>query len=171
MIKFHNLADVSAEQVHAWLEVIAADLRPGDWDEMRATNPLLTIGDPDPVLVLAISIMQSEDAWIITNDGEPFCVFGAAPDGDGHGIVWMMGSTRMDDPRAKLAVGKATKPAVDLWLTIWPRVWNHIDARNTQSLQWLLWAGFDIEDVDLTHGREQRPFYLFSKTREGPRHL
>ncbi|HBV12939.1 MAG TPA: hypothetical protein DEB60_07420 [Brevundimonas sp.] len=170
MIKFHNLAGVSAEQVHAWLEVIAADLRPGDRDEMRATSPLLTIGDPDPVLVLMVSIMQSEDAWIITDDGQPFCVFGAAPDCSGDGIVWMMGTTHMDDPRAKLAVGKATRPVVNLWLTIWPRVWNHIDARNTQSLQWLLWAGFEIEDVDLTHGREHRPFYLFSKT-EGPRHL
>lgn len=170
MIKFHNLADVSAEQTHAWLEVIAADLRPSDRDEVRATNPLPTIGDPDAVLVLMMSVMQSEDAWVITNNDEPFCVFGAAPDGLGHGIVWMMATTGLDDPRAKLAFIRATKPAVDIWLTIWPRVWNHIDARNAASLQWLLWAGFEIEDVDLTHGRERRPFYLFSK-KEGPRHL
>lgn len=99
-----------------------------------------------------ISVMQSEAAWIITNDGEPFCVFGAAPDGNGDGIVWMMGATGMSDPRAKIAVGKATKPAVDLRLSIWPRVRNLIDARNTQSLQWLLWAGFEFgRVVDVVH--------------------
>lgn len=37
-IKFHNLADVSVEQTHTWLEVITADLRPFYRDEMRATR-------------------------------------------------------------------------------------------------------------------------------------
>src|SRR5690606_28653127 len=88
MILFHDLSASTDEQVHDWLEAIANNLRPGDRDELRATNPLLTIGDPDPMLVLTMSVMNSEDAWIITDDGEPICVFGAGPSGDGSGIVW-----------------------------------------------------------------------------------
>lgn len=171
MIKFHDLGTTSPEQTVTWLEHIADNLRPGDRDEMRATNPLLTIGEPDALLLLTTSIMISVDGWIITNDGEPFCVFGVSEDGEGGGIVWMMGTPGMGHPRAKIAVGKATKAFVAGWLERWPRVWNHIDARNSQSLQWLLWAGFEIEDVDLNHGREHRPFYLFSKSREGPHNL
>lgn len=65
MIHFHDLADASGEQVHDWLEAIANHMRPADLDELRATNPLLTIGDPDRLLVLPMSIMNSEDAWVV----------------------------------------------------------------------------------------------------------
>ena len=58
MIEFHDLADVSGEQIHDWLDAIANDMRPADFDEIRATNPLLTIGDPDPLLVLTMSVKQ-----------------------------------------------------------------------------------------------------------------
>lgn len=167
MIEFHDLADVSAEQTIAWLEDICADLRPGDWDEMKATNPTLKMGDPDPLHLLTVSVMQSVDGWIITDSGKAICVFGAA---DG-GIVWMIGANGMERPRAKLAIGRATPNFVDRWHLFWPHLSNYIDARNHQSIHWLLWAGFEIEQVDLTHGRERRPFYLMSHTREGPTHL
>ena len=32
-------------------------------------------------------------------------------------------------------------------------------------------AGFDIEAVDLRHGRESRPFYLITSIQEEPQHL
>lgn len=167
MIEFHDLADASAEQTIAWLEDIVADLRPGDWDEMVATNPAMTIGDPDPLHLLTQSVMMSVDAWVITNNDKAICVFGAAD----FGIVWMIGANGMNRKAAKMAIGRATPNFVDRWHTFWPRLSNHIDARNHQSITWLLWAGFEIEAVDLTHGRERRPFYLMSHTREGLTHL
>lgn len=171
MIFFHNLADTSDEQTMAWLSHIAANLRPSDWDEMRATNPLLTLGDPDPLVLLTSSLMMSKFAWVICEDGVPFCIFGAAPDDHGHGIIWMLGTPGMATRSASLAVARRTRRYVLDLLEQWPRLYNHIDARNSQSLQWLLWSGFEIEAVDLHHGREQRPFYLFSITREGPPNL
>ncbi|MCA0366638.1 hypothetical protein [Brevundimonas sp.] len=172
MILFQNLADVSGEQIHDWLDVIANNLRPADFDEIRATNPLLTIGDPDPLLVLTMSVMQSEDAWVITDDGEPISVYGAGPSDDpSSGIVWMLGTPGMERPRAKIAIGKETYAVFKRWHQRWPRLFNHVDARNSMSIFWLFRAGFEIEEVDLTHGRESRPFYLISSIQEGPIHL
>lgn len=172
MILFQNLADVSGEQIHDWLDAIANNLRPADFDEIRATNPLLTIGDPDPLLVLTMSVMQSEDAWVITDDGEPISVYGAGPSDDpASGIVWMLGTPGMERPRAKIAIGKETYAVFKRWHQRWPRLFNHVDARNSMSIFWLFRAGFEIEDVDLTHGRESRPFYLISSIQEGPIHL
>lgn len=172
MIEFHDLADVSGEQIHDWLDAIANNLRPADFDEIRATNPLLTIGDPDPLLVLTMSVMQSEDAWVITDNGEPISVYGAGPSDDpSSGIVWMLGTPGMERPRAKIAIGKETYAVFKRWHQRWPRLFNHVDARNSMSILWLFRAGFEIEDVDLAHGRERRPFYLISSIQEGPIHL
>jgi hypothetical protein len=62
MILFYDLAATSDEQTIDWLEHIGANLRDGDRDEMIATNPLLTIGDPDPVLLLTMSVWTFEGA-------------------------------------------------------------------------------------------------------------
>lgn len=172
MILFHDLADASGEQIHDWLEAIANDMRPADFDEITATNPLLTIGDPDPLLVLTMSVMNSEDAWVITDDGKAICVYGAGPsDTPLSGIVWMLGTAGMENPRAKIAIGRATYAVIKRWHERWPRLFNYVDARNSMSILWLLRAGFEIEEVDHSHGRERRPFYLISSIQEGPIHL
>ena len=62
MILFYDLAATPDEQTIDWLEHIGANLRDGDRDEMIATNPLLTIGDPDPVLLLTMSVWTFEGA-------------------------------------------------------------------------------------------------------------
>lgn len=46
MIHFHDLGTATPERTVTWLEHIADNLRHGDRDEMRATNPRLTIGEP-----------------------------------------------------------------------------------------------------------------------------
>lgn len=172
MIEFHDLADASGEQIHDWLDAIANDMRPADFDEIRATNPLLTLGDPDPLLVLTMSVMNSLDAWVITDDGKPIAVYGAGPSDDpASGIVWMLGTPGMEKPRAKIAIGRETYAVIKRWHERWPRLFNHVDARNSMSILWLFRAGFQIEEVDLTHGRESRPFYLISSIQEGPIHL
>ncbi|TFW04295.1 hypothetical protein E4M02_04280 [Brevundimonas sp. S30B] len=168
MIQFHDLADTSDEQTFDWLEHIAANLRDGDRDEMIAANPLLTIGPPDALLLLTMSVMQSEQAWVITDQDEPVCIFGCAPEG----IVWMMGTPGMWKPRPAAVVAKATAAYVERLHERWPCLWNWVDARNVQSARWLRWSGFEIADVDPRHGREQRLFIKFTHTnREGPTHL
>ena len=170
MILFHDLAQTSGEQTIDWLDHIAANLRDGDRDEMIATNSLPTIGPPDALLLLTTSVMLSQDAWIITVDDVPVSVFGCAPDG----VVWMMGTPGMWEPRPARVIAKATGKYVQRWHDEfgWPDLWNWVDARNVLSARWLKWSGFEIADVDPNHGRERRPFIKFVHTkREGPNHL
>lgn len=157
MIQFHDLADVSGEQTIDWLDHIAANLRDGDRDEMIATNPFPTIGPPDALLLLTTSVMLSEQAWIITADDVPVTVFGCAD----QGVIWMMGTPGMWEPRPARAILKATAGYVEHLHKRWPRLWNWVDARNVRSARWLKWSGFEIEDVDPRHGREERPFIQF----------
>lgn len=168
MILFHDLSTTPDWQTRQWVCQIANDLRQTDKDEIRATNPTLTIGDPDPEAILWMSIRYSKDAWVITKDDVAFCIFGAGPSGDPElGTVWLLASTVLDtDRKAKIAVAKNTKTVVQNWHRHWPKLANWIDIRNVMTLRWLTWAGFEIKDVDLQHGREKRPFYFIQKTKE-----
>ncbi|MEG2313351.1 hypothetical protein [Brevundimonas sp.] len=167
MIHFHDLSGETNEQIYDWIVEIASDIRSADADEIRATNPCLAIGDPDFVRVLMMSVMVSNLAFVITKSDKPFCIFGAGPDDTGDGVIWMIGTSVLEHDRAaKMAVGRQTNAVMELFLAFWPRLHNHVDARNQQSIMWLLNAGFGIENVELKHGREQRPFYLISKTKE-----
>ncbi len=171
MITFHDLGEASGEQSLDWLEAIAINMRPGDLDEIRATNPLPGIGPPDPLTILVMSVQLSTFAWVICDDGEPICVFGCGGDDPAEGCIWMLGTPGMQRRPAAFAIARATPRYVSFLHERWGRLANHVDARNHVSIRWLLSNGFKIEDVDLTHGREKRPFYLFSSTREGPSHL
>ena len=82
-----------------------------------------------------------------------------------EGIVWMLGSPKMDLPRNRSGILRRSKGYLGTLLGTYPRLFNHIDARNDRSMKWLEWLGFEIIDVDLSFGIEGRPFFLFERLR------
>lgn len=158
MIRFVDLRDVPNAQAAEWMVDLAADLRPEDLAEIEATSDL------SPAETLVTSLMLSDHAWVILVNEEPVCVFGAAPSGTpSSGLVWMMGSPRMDTPAVALAVLRATRPYLDAMHVAYPHLWNMIDARHDKSMKWLEWCGFSVVDVHPAHGRQGRLFYTFSR--------
>lgn len=153
-----SLSEVTNAQAAEWLVDLAEDLRQSDLDELAATT------GEDPAVALVTAVMESSHAWMVLVDDEPICVFGAAP-ADDEGIVWLMGSPKMDLPRNRLAILRRSKGYLDILLAAYPRLFNHIDARNDRSLEWLQWLGFDIVDADLSYGIERRLFFLFERLR------
>lgn len=156
MIHLKDLREVPSEQCVAWLGAIASNLRPGDLAEIRATHDL------DPHVSLTASVMASDMCWIIFDNDTPITVFGCAPSGQPHsGIVWMMGTPRMDE--VALRLGRLSLHCLHLMHERYACLWNYIDVRNERSLRWLQWTGFEILDAIPAHGREQLPFLLFAR--------
>lgn len=153
-----SLSEVTNAQAAEWLVDLAEDLRQSDLDELAATT------GEDPAVVLVASVMESSHAWMVIVDDEPICVFGAAPAED-EGIVWMMGSPKMDLPRNRTAILRRSKTYLDILLGVYPRLFNHIDARNLRSMKWLQWLGFNVVDADPLYGIERRLFFLFERLR------
>lgn len=139
---------------------LAQDLRPEDLAEIQATT------GEDPAVTLVSSLMLSELAWVVLDDEDPIAVFGAAPDLNrpGDGLVWMMGTPRMDHPAAATFILRHTRPYLDEMHRRFPRLWNHIDARNDKSMRWLEWANFRVTEAHPAFGREGRLFYTFERT-------
>lgn len=153
-----SLSEVTNAQAAEWLVDLAEDLRQSDLDELAATS------GEDPAVALVSSVMESTHAWVVVADGDPICAFGVAPI-DEEGIVWMLGSPKMDLPRNRLAILRRSQAYLDILLAAYPRLFNHIDARNERSMEWLRWLGFEIVDADLSFGIEGRPFFLFERLR------
>lgn len=97
----------------------------------------------DTLEILAQSVLLSTHGWLVFSDGEPIAVMGAAPSAlPGVGIAWMLGTPGI--LRVGRTVARQTAQYLDAMHTAYPVLWNYIDARNTVSMKWLRWVGFEL---------------------------
>lgn len=155
MINVHDLRHVDPDMVGAWADHIAANLRSQDLDEIEA------MGAVSPAEALHTSISLSSHGYAILDRDENACaIFGAAP----HplpdvGVVWMLGTDAIRTEAYSIA--KRTRRYFDELNSVYPILWNYIDARNTVSLRWLRWGGFKLlKDVEIGG----HPFHIFART-------
>lgn len=133
--------DVSIEIVPAracHLRGIAARMRRADRDEIDA------VSGRSPLSALSFSYRNSRMCWTVLIDGQPEIIFGA---GDvnvltGIGAPWLLGSDAVERISAKFLRG-----SVD-WLgqllARYQVLRNVVDCRNTVSIRWLRWLGFEF---------------------------
>lgn len=146
-------------QVGEWLVDLAEVLRPSDLAELQASSG----GDPAEVLVT--SVMLSDRAWIVLDDGDPVLVFGRAPtDNPQEHLAWLMGSPQMDAPAARTFILRRCARYIREMQAGTTRLWNLIDARNEVSMRWLEWLGFHVVEAHPDYGPERRLFYTFERT-------
>jgi hypothetical protein len=156
MIHLKNLRDTPSEQIVCWLGDIASNLRPEDRDEIEAMSGL------DPLVSLTASVMASDMCWVIFENDTPITVFGCGPSGHpDSGIVWMMGTPRMDEVSMRL--GRISLYCLQLMHSKYACLWNYIDARNGKSMRWLDWCGFELLEAHPKFGREKRLFLTFAR--------
>jgi len=75
--------------------------------------------------------------------GQPVCIWGVSgPDADGYYCPWLLGTRRV--PQNGIAFLRSCRAYLPAVLELYPRLRNWIDARYTQSLDWIRWLGFDV---------------------------
>lgn len=156
MVEVIELEGADPEWVASSLSHIIQSLRDQDRAELEAMH-----GQP-PELIIPLSVALSSHGWIAVDDGTPFAVFGAAPSAlPGIGVVWMLGTDGV--ARAGHSVGRLTAPHLEAMHTRYPVLFNYIDSRNSVSMRWLRWAGFEL------HGDHTTPsghiFHIFARSR------
>ena len=156
MIEVHDLRHVEPDVAEVWLRQIAANLREQDIDEVKATSAL------SPTDALLASYQLSTHAYVIASGDEPIAAFGAAPHGlAGVGIVWMLGTDGIK--REAVGIARRTRKYFDELNDAYFLLWNWIDARNSTSMRWLKWGGFELLEEHPEHGPEKRPFHTFAR--------
>ena len=137
------------------VESIAADMRQADAEEVWASNhhaPLQSM----------MKAWQSSDVSTVAVDdtGEPLVMIGLVKRDllTGSGIVWMLGANSA--MKHKKEFFRQTKPIIDEMLTICTRLCNMVHGKNINSIAWLKWLGFTINDP-IPHGPDSELFHRF----------
>lgn len=144
--------------VDPWhIEVVAANLRPADADEIWASSHATGRS------ALQRGVDTAIRCWTGLVDGEPVLIAGVTPSAMilGQGVPWMLatpGVERVERPFIRLC-----RPVVDAMLEVAPELVNFVDNRNARAHRWLRWLGFTL-DEPAPHGVERMLFRRFSRS-------
>lgn len=141
-------------------ETIAERMRECDKDEVWAASHQ----DPHTALIEALKISTYSQTAML--DGVPCAMYGVGARNvlDDWGAPWMLAT---DDLQLwGLWFLKRSIRVIREMLEFHPFLFNYIDARNTTSIQWLKWLGFEISPQPEPWGMDGLPFHTFQKTRK-----
>lgn len=137
---------------------VARHLRSADFDELSATTEIA------PYDCALKSCRMSSRKWIIIkSEGAlniPLAVFGVVPHSEIKtvGVPWMVATRELD--HCGMYLMKNTKKYIDIMLKMFRYLFNYVDARNTNSINWLKRCGFEFEPA-VPYGCKKMPFYQF----------
>ncbi len=138
-------------------------LRAADVEEIRAASGL------PPTEALRRSYDFSTHVWAVrARDGRsiaqptapPIALWGVGPLSliDGRGCPWLLASDAFE--ALGLDIARLSRPLLARMRTLYPRLENRIDGRQTRAVRWLSWLGFTIDPAK-AWGVEGRPFHRF----------
>ncbi len=143
---------VDATLEHA--ERIADLMRPDDVREIWAAKKTT------PRQAIITSFILSNYPKTIMIDDEPVAMFGVTGESvlSGTGTPWMLGTGEIE--KISIRFLRGSKNGIKEILSGYRILENYVDARNTVSIQWLKWLGFDIMAAE-PYGAFGLPFHRF----------
>lgn len=120
---------------------IAPLLRDADREEIKA----LTGKDVEPVLIE--SVLSTGEHWAALMEGKPICLLGISElslMGSNDGVIWMVGTDDIMLHRKKIL--SMSKSYIDVKREMFRLLFNYVDVRNTSSIRWLKWLGFEVHN-------------------------
>lgn len=133
---------------------VANHLRFSDIQELIALTP------ETPQFILERSFKTSKMTWAGLVEDRAALVFGVGEATPNIGMVWMLGTPLVDKHYRSFL--KQCRGCVDTMNQMYPLLTNAADARNTKTLAWLKWLGFELHPP-IPAGRFQLPFVPFTR--------
>ena len=136
------------------IEHVADNMRKADAVEVWASNRLT------PLEALQRSVSLSDLACCVHVNGEPQVIFGLVKCGilSRNGVPWMLGTEHALKYRREFL--KQTPAVIEEMLSVCDYLSNYVHVENRESIRWLKWLGFEIEDPT-PHGPHGELFHLF----------
>ncbi len=134
---------------------MAPNLRKADLNEIEALTA------EGPLQALKTSMALSTVRLTATHLGEPFAIWGICPIQEDVGAVWLLGTDTITIPSVTRQFLRFSKLYVEQFQSMYPLLFNYIDARNTVHIRWLKWLGFNFINLHPEFGVGKLPFYEF----------
>lgn len=133
---------------------LAVHMRAADRQEIWASSMAT------PFEALADAMRVTREPWAVVDDDECLCMFGVTPVGlvGGVGVPWLLASDGLL-PHARELV-RSSRRYIEAKREEFGVLVNHVDARNTESIKWLRWLGFEIHPAQ-PFGPFGLPFHKF----------
>jgi len=139
------------------VSVVAENMRKEDVDEVKAH----TGGCPKGSLLYAY-FMSKPCLTVISRHGHLMAMGGVVPEGENIGRIWLLGCQSMfDDSIDKRWFLRKSKEKLAEMQSLYPLLFNMVDARNEVHVNWIRWLGFTFIKKHLEWGPEQMMFYEF----------
>ncbi|RED53490.1 hypothetical protein [Aestuariispira insulae] len=138
---------------------LAPNLREADKQEV------ITSTGKDPLKVIQESLEISSEAYsIVSPEGQVIGIFGlcAVPDGS-LGIPWLLASPEILKHRRHFL--SECRGWIERFQDKHNVLANCVDARNTISIRWLEWCGFQKVQTHQSWGLSNLPFHEYAKVR------
>lgn len=137
------------------VEALATGLRACDRAEVLAAT-----GRAPDVGTLQRCVDSSVLLWVATVESRLVCIFGVGALSvlTGLGSPWLLGTDLLDKHSRTLL--RMCRRYVAEMLAVFPHLVNFVDARNTRSITWLRWLGFEIQQAE-PFGAQGLPFHRF----------
>jgi hypothetical protein len=141
------------------IKAIAGDIRQADADEVWASN------HHTPMEALVNGLKMSHSAAVVTVNDEPCVMMGLVMRDllSGVGVPWMLGTEGALKYKREFLI--QVPAVINEMLTVCPRLFNYVHAKNSVSIQWLKRIGFTLGDP-VPHGCEGELFHKFHLERD-----
>lgn len=138
---------------------ILEEMRDDDIQEIRALR-----GD-NIQRALALTLNVTEKPMMGLVGGEPICIFGISSRSrlSGVGHPWLVGTPAIDNTPV-LFLRRSREVFEDIAMG-YRYLYNYVDTRNTHSIRWLEWLGFQIGPAE-SIGRAGELFHRFEMRRD-----
>lgn len=133
-------------------EILSLDLRKADKEEAWASTGM------SPAEALILSIKSAMLTWVVVHEDKIEAVFGLSYEG----APWFVATDKFKEFSYSFA--KQAKEVVGLMLEICPKLANYVDSRHHESIKFLKWLGFDVDEEHPYYFADPSvPFYKFTK--------
>jgi hypothetical protein len=140
---------------------LVAGMRQQDRDELTAW------GYPDARLAVRESVRDSVWCRTCLVDGEVAAITGLARGGSDDapfGIPWLLGTELV--PKHGRVLARYARAYIPEMLQVYPRLINHVHAKNTVAVAWLRRIGFSLREPH-QHPPTGEPFHVFEMHADG----
>lgn len=116
-----------------------------------------------PLEAVANSMAMSQGfCYTVIDDGQPIAVFGVASDDKAPelGFPWLLGTPAIKGSKYFIAISREW---CDKMLAYKPTLINYVWSKNRDSIRWLRWCGFTVNEKPTAHGPFNKDFYPFGR--------
>jgi hypothetical protein len=143
----------------SFIDLLADNMCPVDKEEVYATSGY------SPKTALLSSVMRSDQLVCYFAQEELLGIGGVGLEPNGDGVPWFLRTNHFDSWKQKnlRSFLRSTKSWIEHMGEIYPAMYNYVDVRNKESINWLKHLGFSLTNTIDKYGFLKVPFIKFEK--------